>query len=345
LSFIDSTVPHIWLPPEVCDQFERAFGLIYDDNTELYLVNNTIRSRLLELNPSVTFKLGAQNVGGQTLNIVLPYAAFDLQATHPIYENSTNYFPIRRAKKDDSTQYVLGRTFLQEAYLVSDYERSTFTVSQARFENPMPQQEIVPIISPSYGNLTSNSTDTSNANSTTTENSAKKPSESLTGGEKAGIGIGAAISAILILALMFLIHKRGQRRLRAAKTTSNEAEPGLSHENAAELENPERHEAPGGEDVMKFEMEAKEEHHEMQGEEELHEMYTPQKVAELDSGNDGFGERGYFYPINQEPVELPAHEPDDKPSVPTIMVDPGTLSNSTVASLLQRSASRGNDTS
>jgi hypothetical protein len=67
----------------------------------------------MDLNPSITFKLGYEIYGGQSINIVLPYAAFNLQASYPIYSNATNYFPIRRASND--TQYVIGRTFLQEA--------------------------------------------------------------------------------------------------------------------------------------------------------------------------------------------------------------------------------------
>lgn len=115
ISLVDSTVPHSWLPREVCDQSEKAFGLTYNNLTDLYIINSAMRSRLLELNATITFKLGTDKVGGSTFNIVLPYAAFDLQAKHPLYENATNY-PIRRGAND--TQYVLDRTFLQEAYLV-----------------------------------------------------------------------------------------------------------------------------------------------------------------------------------------------------------------------------------
>lgn len=84
-----------------------------DNATGRYLVNNTIHSKLKELNPVITFKLGNQTYGGETLNIVLPYSAFDLQVNYPIYPNATNYFPLRRAM--NATQYVIGRAFMQEA--------------------------------------------------------------------------------------------------------------------------------------------------------------------------------------------------------------------------------------
>jgi len=62
-------------------------------------------------------------VGGRRgSSIVLFYAAFDLQATYLIYNNSTRYFPIRCA----ANEYTLGRTFLQEAYVIANYEHSNF---------------------------------------------------------------------------------------------------------------------------------------------------------------------------------------------------------------------------
>ena len=112
-SVLDSTLPYIWLPKSSCDVFETALGLTYDPKTKLYLVNDTVHTKLQNLKPTFTFKLGADLVGGKSTNIQLPYAAFDLQAGYPFYNDSTNYFPIKRAAND--TQYVIGRSFFQEA--------------------------------------------------------------------------------------------------------------------------------------------------------------------------------------------------------------------------------------
>jgi hypothetical protein len=113
LSLLDSTVPEIWLPDEACAMFETSFGIIYDPHTDRYLVNDSIHSKLQSLNPTLTFQLGNEAYGGGSINIILPYSAFDLQANYPIYPNATNYFPLRRAAND--SQYVIGRTFLQES--------------------------------------------------------------------------------------------------------------------------------------------------------------------------------------------------------------------------------------
>lgn len=35
LSFVDATVPHIWLPLEACKAFEKAFGIPFDVGSDL----------------------------------------------------------------------------------------------------------------------------------------------------------------------------------------------------------------------------------------------------------------------------------------------------------------------
>ena len=188
--FIDSTVPYIWLPLEACLQFEQAFGLTYDNTSNLYLINDTLHSTLVQRNASVIFTIANNIVGGPTTDIVLPYASFDLEASWPLIQNKTKYFPLQRAANE--TQYVLGRTFLQEAYVITDYERGNFTVSQAKFDQS--KQLVVPIMP-----LGSNST-----------TSGSKTSSSLTGGAIAGIVVGAiaAIALVAFLVWFFIFRRR-----------------------------------------------------------------------------------------------------------------------------------------
>lgn len=112
-TFIDSTLPHIWLPVAACEEFEKALGLTWNSTVGLYLVNDTLHNSLLSKNASFTFKIGNTTAGNPTIDIILPYASFDLTIGYPIVSNQTRYFPILRAAND--TQYTLGRTFLQEA--------------------------------------------------------------------------------------------------------------------------------------------------------------------------------------------------------------------------------------
>ncbi len=135
-ALVDSTLPFIHLPLSACQVFEEAFGLTWQDSNEFYVVNDSSHQQLLNKNPSVTFVLSKNSTSPAT-NITLPYASFDLQASNPIFPNGTNYFPLRRAANE--SQYTLGRTFFQEAYLFVDYEQSSFSLSQAQFPaNPTP---------------------------------------------------------------------------------------------------------------------------------------------------------------------------------------------------------------
>jgi hypothetical protein len=214
-SLIDSTVPHLWLPKDICDSFEEAFGLTYDPATDFYLINDTMRDQLIARDPSITIKLvnSLEDTSKNYTNIVLPYSAFDLQASYPYYQNATNYFPIRRAAND--TQYVLGRTLLQEAYLIVDYERANFTIAQAAFPDPLPAAKVVTI---------------------------KPPGEDGRGGKSAlGTGAIAGIAAgggfLLILVLVgafFLYRKRRTKKRKYELANTQISESGsASHINSA----------------------------------------------------------------------------------------------------------------
>ena len=203
-SVVDSTVAQLWLPTDICTQFEEAFGLTYDPYTDLYLVNDTIHANLTALNPSITIKLvnSLQDTVTNYTNIVLPYAAFDLKASYPYYTNATRYFPIRRAANE--SQYVLGRTLLQEAYLIVDYERANFTIAQAAFPDPLPAAKIITISSPSKGG--------------------NNKSSSISTGAIVGIVIGVVLLlALLAAAAIFFIRKR--RRSNTQKYELAATEP------------------------------------------------------------------------------------------------------------------------
>ena len=110
--FVDSTVPHIWLPYDSCTLFEDAFGITYNSTIERYLVNDTLHTQMQNQNANVSFVLGS-SISNETVDIVFPYASFDLEIGQPFVDTTQKYFPLRRA--DNATQYTLGRTFLQES--------------------------------------------------------------------------------------------------------------------------------------------------------------------------------------------------------------------------------------
>lgn len=153
---IDTSTPYLWLPENVCLQFEKAFGLTYDDQLELYTFgsNATQHEDLVGWNMTFTFILADLPGSSRVVSLNLPYAAFDLQLTYPFLglnatqsSGPTSYFPLRRAA--NITQYTIGRVFLQETYLTVDYERNNFSISQAVFDaNAVNNKRLVDISRP-----------------------------------------------------------------------------------------------------------------------------------------------------------------------------------------------------
>ncbi|KAL7817961.1 aspartic peptidase domain-containing protein [Trichoderma aethiopicum] len=230
--FIDSSVAEMWLPLDACHAFEKAFGLKYNSSLELYLVSDSLHKSLVDSNPSVTFTITTAITGGSTFNITFPYASFDLTLNPPLIKKSSRYFPLKRAANE--TQYILGRTFLQEAYLIVDYERGNFSV-HPRVWNESAESKIVTIlpVAPSVPNSGS--------------------SHSLSGGAIAGIVIGVCvvIAAIALAALRYLVVTRRKKKT----TESDEVEitamstPG----NAAPTETPKPEPTEGGLGVRELE--------------------------------------------------------------------------------------------
>ena len=210
LSFLDSSVSHIWLPEDSCERFQTAFNLTYNESLDLYTVDPTVHETLKAQNANITFTLSNDltiSASATPVTIQLPYSAFDLQLTNEYpnnseSENATYYFPIRRASNE--TQYTLGRTFFQHAYVIADYERSIFSVHQTLFSNGNVEQDLQPILS-------AGSTNSSNSSSNTTSTNLSSGSEdsTLSTGALAGIIVAALVcSGVIILAAVYSWRKR-----------------------------------------------------------------------------------------------------------------------------------------
>ena len=220
IMYVDSTITPIYMPQTICNYFESAFGLVWDNSSSLYLVNDTQHNRLTQFNPNVTFTIASPS---GLVDFVLPYAAFDLTASYPVLgdqedaNRTSRYFPLQRAQ--NSSQYALGRTFLQEAYLMVDYDRQNFSLSPTQYlsANPQPgQQSTLDVIyPPGY-----------RANVTETQ---PEGSKGISSGAKAGIAIAVVVIAILAAIAAFFFLRRRRRQRKAEKEQPNADGP-LPHE-------------------------------------------------------------------------------------------------------------------
>ncbi|KAK5112054.1 hypothetical protein LTR85_011635 [Meristemomyces frigidus] len=197
--FIDSLVTELWLPISVCQAFETAFNLTWNSTAQLYLISDDVHKTLAAQNPTFTFTLAqaGESSGGAisdgTVEIALPYAAFDLDVFQPLVDSTTRYFPLKQAQ--NSSQYTLGRTFLQEAYIIADYDHGNFSVSQAQFPDTSVAAEIISIYPP------------------TVPESSKHSVGRFSAGVFAGIVVGAVTVLLLAAGLWTWLMKRRSGRL------------------------------------------------------------------------------------------------------------------------------------
>lgn len=185
----------MWLPQQVCDAFSATFGLDWNSTSELYTISEEAHEKNRASNVSATFHLRNPEDATLCTEINFPYAAFALNATYPIFpkNGSQRYFPIKPGS--ETTGYVLGRAFLQEAHIFMDEDNGWFNVSQARFNAG--SQQIIPVSHPLYKN-----------NSNSLE---EQLTRGLSEGSIAGITIGSVAALMLILGIWIYFSWRKKR--------------------------------------------------------------------------------------------------------------------------------------
>jgi hypothetical protein len=212
-AIIDTTTPFLWLPNDVCDKFANALNLTYNDTFDLYTLDNEQYGQLTDLDGfSFVFTLSGSdnqdNFGDPldtpgVVNITLPARAFVDLLQYPFMDEAIEYgdpavpyFSLRRSGSNNTL--VIGRSFLQESYLVTQYDLALFSIHQAKFpENPEVDVNIQAIEQP--------------------ENSPYPPptltrNRGLSKGQMAGVVVGAVgIVAIIFFGFWYLRQKRTQR--------------------------------------------------------------------------------------------------------------------------------------
>lgn len=209
-AIIDSSTPFLWLPTTVCERFASALGLSYNATLNLYTFDTNASQHDILAASNLTFSFSLSNFDASTdlVTINLPYAAFDLQLIYPAIPNthyggadSTKfYFPLRQALNE--AQYTIGRAFLQEAYIITDYERNNFSVYQAVHPlNSVDNTSIVAILRPTTSTLTGNPPDMS------TDSKSTFPK-----GAIIGSSVGAAALVFASITFCILLYRQHHRK-------------------------------------------------------------------------------------------------------------------------------------
>ncbi|KAK1988582.1 eukaryotic aspartyl protease [Colletotrichum cereale] len=166
-AMIDSSTPYLWLPDAICDQFAQAFNLTYNSTFNLYTLTDgqydDFKSGASSY--SFTFSFSSQDNSDDfghpltvpgIVNITITAAAFAQALRYPFQSDAIHYgdpavpyFPLRRASSLTET-FVIGRSFLQEAYLITKYDTGVFSLHQALFpDEPLESVELHSVSQPS----------------------------------------------------------------------------------------------------------------------------------------------------------------------------------------------------
>ncbi|KAM0221559.1 hypothetical protein ACHAPQ_000081 [Fusarium lateritium] len=231
-AIIDSTTPYLWLPESVCDQFAQALNLTYNSTFELYTISDDqYRAYKKDESFSLTFVLSSfddnDNFGDPydvsgIVNITIPLRAFVGLLQYPFMQDTIKYgdpaipyFMLRKAQ--DSAAYILGRSFLQESYLITKYDEGVFSIHQALFPNePSDASELSPI----------KQSDNSPYPPPKTKDSESGLSDIQVVG--IGVGVGLGVFAVCAAALTVWLYFRRKRRAAAGGNNLSEDDRGPS---------------------------------------------------------------------------------------------------------------------
>lgn len=257
--YIDSSTPFLWLPEDTCDLIATNLDLTYNETLRLYTYgdNSTKYEILRDSDISLTFTLSDLPNSQDTVDITLPFSAFDSKLSFPYPDLKIKsgdapirYFPLRKTK--DPQEYAIGRTFLQEAYLTVDYERRNFSISQAKF--------------PSDPNMKADFLEITRPPDSRYPGPQYSDDDALSIGAKVGIGVGTSLGVVAIsIAVLFWIRKRKRKSSSDPKNSKSQTQRKRtwkfwqtpSHQGPAELLADKRYpvEAHAGSSVTRFELE------------------------------------------------------------------------------------------
>ena len=132
---MDGRLPYMYLPALTCDAIAAYLPMTYDASLALYIwdTNNPAYRDIVSSPTHLSFVF---NSGTSITNatIKIPFALLNLALLPPIVDTPTVYFPCRPTGALDSnplTSYWLGRAFLQQAFLATDWRGNRLWLAQA----------------------------------------------------------------------------------------------------------------------------------------------------------------------------------------------------------------------
>jgi len=229
------TVPYLYLPEDTCRAIASYLPVTYMESLDLYSWDTTAPNyRKIVSSPSYlafTFQT-AGTPGNMTINV--PFSLLNLTLTPPLVKTPTLYFPCKSytppgPNSEPYNEFHLGRAFLQAAFIGMNWYEDVWWMAQA----PGPKYLAPFTISLDNSTTHIQSSEASiswfeswsdilvplpgngenqTANSTNLDNLDQENNESgLSSGAKAGIGVGTAGGALIVLVVVFFITQHSRK--------------------------------------------------------------------------------------------------------------------------------------
>ncbi|KAL8942837.1 MAG: hypothetical protein Q9211_001223 [Gyalolechia sp. 1 TL-2023] len=243
---INPSVPYMYLPPGICETAAQYLPLTWDAGLQLYTWNTDNQSSRIIGSPAFMGFILSDNQA-KNITVKVPFKLLNLSLLPPIVDTPTQYLPCRsfNTTAEDTDIFILGRAFLQAAFLGFEFEHQLAYIAQA--PGPQLEQSMIKVYqtndtsitprpvgsfanswAPSWTVLKSSSSPSPNASSLSpVPSSMSTLVRGNSSGVTAGIAVGTAVGALAIVAVAATIWrwKKSTQQNIAAERDATAAPP------------------------------------------------------------------------------------------------------------------------
>jgi hypothetical protein len=230
----DPGPPYMYLPQSVCDAIAQHLPVSFNKDFNLYTwdTSSPAYTQIVSSPHSLTFTFDSAIGTGTNINV--PFALLNLTLDYPLASPPVQYFPCRPYSPSSGSPYILGRSFLQAAFIGTAWDQKKLFLAQA--PGPSIQDQNIQTIGPKDVALSSwqknptwdqtwaltlkalpgtfNNTlpEPASAGSTTNDSSGSKKKSGISAGAIAGIVIGVVALLVLAAIGLFMFRKKKNQR-------------------------------------------------------------------------------------------------------------------------------------
>ena len=131
-AIVNPIVPYLFMSPETCAAVAEKLPVTFNAQVGLYIWNTTDPQYEMIVDSPAYLAFIILNEGGGNLTIKVPFRLLNLTLEAPIVVTTQQYFPCRPFHAtDQSSNYFLGKAFLQAAFVGMNWQIPKFFLAQA----------------------------------------------------------------------------------------------------------------------------------------------------------------------------------------------------------------------